>query len=236
MCSSILQLCSLVRGESALESALLLVRCLGLNWPESSPAALPGPATPARAASSPPAAAALRNSDGDYVLPSGALNATAVAELAALGARAPGGDWSFLNARSPSVYPVVYWGLLTLAEDLSGQGEQGHYIKDTGAARLGCMHSRVAARTAAVSPLAASRMCPDPPADACSHPLCLLSCAAGYVLTPSGQELVGETNEWALPPPLLPLSLEAWNRCAVVPACSCPGQAPDEASWSVAAC
>ena len=72
---------------------------------------------------------------GAFVPPDGALNDTAVAELAALApaVAGPDADWSFVNIRCPSVYPVCYWGLATLAADLTPQGDRGLYIRDTGA-------------------------------------------------------------------------------------------------------
>lgn len=74
--------------------------------------------------------AELRIADGRFMAPGGELDDAAVAELAAAAATAP--DWSFLNDRSPALYPVVYWGLATLPADLSSQGTRGLYVRDTG--------------------------------------------------------------------------------------------------------
>ncbi|KAI7836626.1 hypothetical protein COHA_009511 [Chlorella ohadii] len=77
--------------------------------------------------------AALEVADGEFVEPTGELNATAVAELVKLAPAA--GDasagWSAFNSiSSPGRYPVCYWGFATLASDLTAEGARGLYIRD----------------------------------------------------------------------------------------------------------
>ncbi|EFN52019.1 hypothetical protein CHLNCDRAFT_139584 [Chlorella variabilis] len=77
--------------------------------------------------------AVLQVADGTFVPPDGQLNETAVAELAA---RAPipanaSGDWAYMYATPPGLYPILYWGFATVPRDLTAKGPRGHYIKDT---------------------------------------------------------------------------------------------------------
>lgn len=85
--------------------------------------------------------AVLQVADGTFVPPDGQLNETAVAELAA---RAPipanaSGDWAYMYATPPGLYPILYWGFATVPRDLTAKGPRGHYIKDTGGCRGGLL-------------------------------------------------------------------------------------------------
>lgn len=98
------------------------------------PANLHAPASGSSGPGPPPRAAVVRNAAGDFVAPNGDLNASAVAALAA-GAPSPADpaqDWSQLYAQPPSLYPILYWGMMTAPRDLTADGPRGHYIKDAG--------------------------------------------------------------------------------------------------------
>lgn len=143
---------------------------------------------------------------------------------------------------SPGRYPVCYWGFATLASDLTAEGARGLYIRDVGKLPCLCVGVSsctveswlvsAGCLCAAHAPIRGLQFChrrsTQPHAMQALQcllagpPLALLpslayhtlaAAAAGHLLTPEGQELVGtDSDEYPLPKPLMPAALDAWAR------------------------